>query len=193
MGSLRFLIPYVIFLILTIVVVIQGEDNALNQLILLIYNHGLPLLSDLLVFLSYDDYGRAFFWIPALALTWILGYRRTSRVMFLSFVLSVVFGEAVKHALFIPRPPQVLGIEPLVPSDLDSSYPSGHALIAGTGAYASLELPNYLKIPLLAEAILVSYGRIYVGLHWPLDVVAGWLLGIGNVELVKHLLRFVNH
>jgi membrane-associated phospholipid phosphatase len=89
--------------------------------------------------------------------------------------------------MFEPRPFMVLGIEPLVIGDTDSSYPSGHALIVGTGAYASLHLPLYLRIPLLLEALLVSYGRIYVGLHWPLDVVAGWLLGIGNVELIRSI------
>jgi PAP2 superfamily. len=30
---------------------------------------------------------------------------------------------------------------------------------------------------MLIEAVIVSYGRVYVGVHWPIDIISGWLLG----------------
>jgi len=109
-------------------------------------------------------------------------------LMVSAFILSLILGEFMKHVLYEPRPFLVLHITPLIHESPDSSYPSGHALIVGTGAYAAIvSLPWYISLPLTIEAVLVSYGRVYVGVHWPLDVVAGWLLAIANVELTRAL------
>ncbi|KUO88064.1 MAG: hypothetical protein AT716_03170 [Vulcanisaeta sp. MG_3] len=182
---------YALYIALTIYVVANTEDTTVNRyLFFTVFDNKAPILTPLFTVISMDDYGRALFWIPVALVLWYVGgrYRRSSVLMVSAFILSLILGEFMKHVLYEPRPFLVLHITPLIHESLDSSYPSGHALIVGTGAYAAIvSLPWYISLPLTIEAVLVSYGRVYVGVHWPLDVVAGWLLAIANVELTRAL------
>ncbi|MEB3826209.1 phosphatase PAP2 family protein [Phormidium sp. CCY1219] len=74
----------------------------------------------------------------------------------------------------------------LVHDDLNtSSYPSGHATISlvvyGFLAYIlSSQFPRWRGLILLATVVLVlaiGWSRLYVGLHWPTDVLAGYAAG----------------
>jgi membrane-associated phospholipid phosphatase len=66
------------------------------------------------------------------------------------------------------------------------SFPSGHT--TGAFALATLLTLRYPKpevyIPAFAWAGLVGYGRIYLGLHYPSDVLAGAFIGVGSAYLV---------
>nr|MDQ6937569.1 phosphatase PAP2 family protein [Actinomycetota bacterium] len=68
-----------------------------------------------------------------------------------------------------------------------SSFPSGHsASAAAFAAGAALEAPE-LAIPLGALAAAVAYSRVYTGVHYPGDVVAGVGLGLGAATLVSRV------
>ena len=72
---------------------------------------------------------------------------------------------------------------------MDSSFPSGHALIvAGGAAIAFLFLRKRYSIPLVIEAALVSYSRVYVGVHYPTDVIAGVVLGVAIAFIIYSIL-----
>lgn len=69
-----------------------------------------------------------------------------------------------------------------------SSFPSGHAL-AGATFYPLLawSLSRFVPRPRVAWWFLciglgsfVGFGRLYLGVHWPSDVVAGWTMGAGQ-------------
>ena len=65
------------------------------------------------------------------------------------------------------------------------SFPSGHALATAAlfplAAHSLARIRPKLARPAWIAAILlvlfVSFGRLYLGVHWPSDVLAGWLLG----------------
>jgi undecaprenyl-diphosphatase len=70
---------------------------------------------------------------------------------------------------------------PLVPMPRSTSFPSGHAASAFAFAVAaSRELPAALLM-LVPLAAMVSYSRVYVGVHYPSDVLLGAALGAGAV------------
>ena len=107
----------------------------------------------------------------------------------LAFLLGSVCGGGLlafflKHVFDRPRPELV---PPLVKAD-GSSFPSGHSLASAVvyltlGALlARLVKPMRLKLYFLALALfltfLVGLSRIYLGVHYPTDVLAGWIMGL---------------
>ena len=95
-------------------------------------------------------------------------------------VAAAVLPEIVKVAVARPRP----ALWPWLLATTGYSFPSGHA-VAGAALYPLL---GWLALRGrgrggvgyalgLAVGVLVGVGRLYVGVHWPSDVVAGWAIG----------------
>ena len=105
----------------------------------------------------------------------------------LTSVLKDLF-ERVRPALASPQ------IEALVSTPGSPSFPSGHAATAFAAAIAVGAFYPRIRWPLLGLAALVGLSRIYLGVHYWLDVLAGTALGIGLglavVWTVRHVLAW---
>jgi undecaprenyl-diphosphatase len=78
----------------------------------------------------------------------------------------------------------------------DYGFPSDHATMAGAIAAGILLVSWRLGIFAVLAALLMAFARVYVGVHWPRDVVAGLLLGatiavVGYALLVPLMTRLV--
>jgi undecaprenyl-diphosphatase len=86
------------------------------------------------------------------------------------------------------RPPlQNPDPEPLVQLPVTHSFPSGHATVAfACATVLALAVPR-LRVPFFALAALIAFSRVYVGVHYPFDVLAGAVLGVGLATALRML------
>jgi undecaprenyl-diphosphatase len=106
-----------------------------------------------------------------------------------SLVTSLVT-TAIKYPVGRERPASVvLDPEPLMEVPTTSSFPSGHAMSSFACAYVLARLAPRLAVPSFVLAALIAFSRVYVGVHYPLDIAAGAVLGVAVATALLMLLR----
>ena len=95
-----------------------------------------------------------------------------------SYVVATVLANILKAVFDRPRPPvDHPELHPLVDLPHSASMPSGHAAGAFAAAVAVGLVHPRLRWPLLALAALVALSRVWLGVHYASDVIAGAALG----------------
>jgi undecaprenyl-diphosphatase len=98
--------------------------------------------------------------------------------LFLAVLFADGLGELAADALKAGIPRARPHDHALVARPHTHSFPSGHATTSFACATAlALALPR-LRMPLYVLAAAVAWSRVYVGVHYPLDVVAGAAVGV---------------
>lgn len=116
---------------------------------------------------------------------------------FLPFILAggigVVISEyVIKYLVARPRPDELIGAIVLTTPG-NYSFPSTHTTLAFAMAYLLSKEEPKLRLWFYVLAFCISLSRIYLGAHYPSDVIAGMLVGSGvgmlSVQLSKKLKR----
>jgi undecaprenyl-diphosphatase len=93
-----------------------------------------------------------------------------------TFVLKQLIGRDRPH------------VHALLHRPTDHSFPSGHAATSFACATVIAAVAPRLRVPLYVLAAAIAASRVYVGVHYPLDVVAGALYGVVlGLALVRSL------
>lgn len=133
------------------------------------------------------------FWIVLTAL--LLCFRRTRRAgaccaaaMLLTFL---AVNCAIKPLVARTRPyEQFTDLSILVARAHDFSFPSGHSANSFACAWALFRsAPRKYGAPALVLAALIAFSRLYVGVHYPSDVLAGVAIGILLAEIAVRMLK----
>jgi undecaprenyl-diphosphatase len=89
------------------------------------------------------------------------------------------------------RPPVAdSSLDPIGVVPASASFPSGHAATAFAAAVAVALVYPRLGRPLLALAVVIAISRVYLGVHYALDVAAGTLLGIAIGAAAAGVIRW---
>lgn len=112
------------------------------------------------------------------------------RITALLVVVILLLSDQLSSSVIKPwinrtRPCFVLGdVRLLIEQSGSPSFPSSHA--ANMAAMATLFAVKYRRLTVLfvAVALLVSYSRIYVGVHYPSDLLGGWVVGMACAATV---------
>jgi len=165
------------------------------QFFILVNSAHNSVLDPVMVFLSL--YGREVVWGGlGVGLFLFGGERKKKAAMTFGLIVLVLMGVGMASKYFYDRPrpyDTISGVRLLVGRESDASFPSGHTLIVAGGAVVAwLNLKRRWAAILTFEAALVSYSRIYVGVHFPTDVLGGALLGAGCAFIVCSDTRIID-
>lgn len=160
---------------------------------------------------SYNDFGDTLFpyithfgngILSVIVVVALLFYRyRLAIIASLSFLLSGITTQALKHSIFTDalRPVKFFEGQDIVHTVSDvvmhmfNSFPSGHA----TTAFALFFMlaimlkgkKPVLSVSFLVLAVLGGYSRVYLGQHFPADVLAGSFIGVAITGLCFKILN----
>ena len=136
-----------------------------------------------------------YFWIGLSLLLCVFKKTRKAGIFALvALLFSVIVNNALlKNIIGRIRPYEIIaGLECIIKHAHDASFPSGHTGSSFAAATVYLmKLPKKISIPIFIVAILISLSRLYVGIHYPTDVIAGAITGAALGVLACLLGEFV--
>ncbi|MDP9249145.1 MAG: phosphatase PAP2 family protein [bacterium] len=136
-----------------------------------------PYVAKTALFLSYH----LVFGVVAFLVYWSL-FLAPRKIYAFALLFSAGLGTSIVVSLmkiiFLAERPYIKmnGIVPLVQA-WGTSFPSWHAAFMASLAVAGYVLNKELGIALIIIAILTGISRVAIGVHYPFDVMAGWLTG----------------
>jgi undecaprenyl-diphosphatase len=119
-------------------------------------------------------------------------WRRPAILLYVTLadLLAGVSSALLRHAIGRERPPlRFPEPHPLVHVPGNPSFPSGHAATSFACAATLAWLTPLSPVVLYALAALIAFSRVYVGVHYPLDVIGGAALGLGVATALRLLVE----
>ena len=154
-----------------------------------------PLLDKIMIFITSLGNG-GMIWIAATIL--LLIPKKTRKVGIMSGVALlgslIINNHIIKNIVQRPRPfVTFTDLQILIPTPSEFSFPSGHTAssFAAAGVFYS-NLPKKFGVPAVILAGLIGLSRLYVGVHYPTDVIAGIVMGILLSFMAERLVNFVS-
>lgn len=162
----------------TILYLQSFSSPILDKFMVIITNLGSPSLYFIII---------AFFY-------WLYDKELTAKISF-TLLINAILNGAIKDFFMAPRPIGMYGIRSLeIATATGYSFPSGHAELTAT-FWTSIML--YLKtktIYIVGIIMILSVGlsRLYLGVHWPIDVACGIIFGTISSLIIYYILNNTN-
>jgi undecaprenyl-diphosphatase len=130
------------------------------------------------------------------ALLWFLSrpgrdrrWKLASACGFLSAAIGYVFAFVIHHIYDRPRPYEAHAIAHPWSSSTDASFPSDHTTVSFAIAFAVLAFDTVAGVVFLVVAAIIGVGRLFIGAHYPGDVLMGVAVGAVAAVVAVRVLR----
>ena len=167
--------------------------NIDGGLLLLIQDYARnPILDRIMIFITTLGNG-GMIWIAATVILMIPKKPRKVGIMSAVALLGslLINNHLIKNIVQRPRPfVTFTDLQIIIPTPSEFSFPSGHT--SSSFAAASVfytHLPKKIGVPAIVLAGLIGLSRLYVGVHYPTDVIAGIFMGIFLGYLAKYIVQ----
>lgn len=166
---------------------LQSVQNLDGEILLQIQQHlRTDMLTPLMKFVTFLGNGGWFWILCAVVLLAIPKTRKTGYAAVLSLIFGVIVTNLLlKNIVARPRPfAEIEALIPLIAKPTDFSFPSGHTTASFAVALVMLRmLPKKIGIPAVVLAAMVAFSRLYLGVHYPTDVLAGFVVALVGSSL----------
>ena len=153
-----------------------------------------PILNSIMIFITSLGNG-GMLWIAATVLLMIP--KKTRKVGLMSAIALlgslIINNNLIKNLVQRPRPFRTFPeLQIIIPTPSEFSFPSGHTSSSfAAAAVFYRHLPKKLGVPSVVLAGLIGFSRLYVGVHYPTDVLAGVIMGILLSYMAEFLVDFI--
>ena len=120
--------------------------------------------------------------------------RRVGVTVTISLLLGFIVTNLILKGLVARTRPfyAVEGLQALISYPKDYSFPSGHSTIWFAGGMATfLTLNKKYSFIFLILAIMMGFSRMYVGVHYPTDVLVGMIVGISSAIASYYIVKWI--
>lgn len=162
---------------------LHSVDVFILELVNLSYHNF--ILDNLSLLIS--NLGIIYFWIIISILLYLFGNKKgkiVAKRMIIILVVITLFTQLIKYFIMRPRPYTELSNLILLDLGTDYSFPSGHTSTSTAMAY--LLSKEYNKWCFMLIPLVVAFSRLYIGVHYPSDVLGGFLLGFFIAYLLEY-------
>ena len=149
-------------------------------------------LNDIVIFITHFGDGGIFWIFMCAFLLLIKSTRKTGLTSAVSISLGALCTNVFLKNLVHRTRPYIVNesLKILINFPSDFSFPSGHTCASfAVATVMFLTMPRKYGVPAIIFASLIALSRLYLGVHYPTDILGGLIIGIGSAFIAVALVK----
>jgi undecaprenyl-diphosphatase len=110
-------------------------------------------------------------------------------------ITGLLINQLIGLFYFHPRPYMMGLCTPLIPHSPETSFPSDHGTLMFAAAFYLSASKGFksLGIPLLVITFFTVWGRVYSGIHFPLDIAGSIIVSLASVSIIYGISAYISN